>query len=446
MIPAADSFSARYRLGTVISGKYRLERLLSSGGMGMVYAASHLSLDRQVALKFIRPELLGSERAVERFRREALVAASVRAPQLVAVHDFDRTENDDPYIVMELLEGEDLASTIGNGPFPPGPAVAIIREVCRGLGVVHAAGLVHRDIKPRNIFLGRAAREAGAVKLLDFGLAKQVVRDEHDSLTANGGVVGTAHYMSPEQARGEAEIDARTDVYALGAVLHEMLSGQKAHPGDSYNLVVFHILSEDPTPLEVLDDRLPPSLCALVRRALSREKAARYSDARELGRALDAIAVADPGETQSSDFRPTSIPAVGVGPQSGARRIARPATAMLLICLGAGAGVWWRARQRDEFSAALPSQVSAQDVRGAPLVTPPADPAPIRPAEPPPSATPAPKPRSVHKKRPATPRPAPVATSDTAPGTPVPAAEAEVNTALPFPGPALDLDRRNPYR
>jgi eukaryotic-like serine/threonine-protein kinase len=428
-------------MGQVISGKYRLERLISSGGMGIVYAAHHLSLDRAVALKFIRPDLLDSDRAVERFRREALAAASVKAPQLAAVHDFDRTENGDPYIVMELLDGEDLSSALNDGPLASDQAVAIIREVCRGLGAVHARGLVHRDIKPRNIFLARDARGERAVKVLDFGLAKRTAVDGGDSLTSNGSVVGTAHYMSPEQARGEPDVDARTDVYALGAVLHEMLSGQKAHPGESYNLVVFHILSQDPRPLETIDDRLPRPLCALVRKAMARDKARRYSDAGEMGRALDALEVADTGKTEGNVAASSATVSLA-GVSKPRRGIAVRAAAVALACLGAAAALWWQAQPSADPT---PSQTPTPGV-AAPAIH--ADPPEVTPAVPPPeSPPPASKKRRISPGRSGSRSAKPVvAPADSAPPPPAVAPPEPAEPLSPPQRPAVDFERRNPYQ
>ena len=444
MNEAAQEASVPYRAGEVISGKYRLERMIGSGGMGIVYAAHHLSLDRTVALKFIRPDLLASERAVERFRREALAAASVKAPQLAAVHDFDRTDGGDPYIVMELLEGEDLSSALHDGPLPPREAVDIIREVCRGLGAVHARGLVHRDIKPRNIFLARDARGERAVKVLDLGVAKRTTVDGGDSLTSNGSVVGTAHYMSPEQVRGEPDVDPRTDVYAVGAVLHEMLSGQKAHPGDSYNLVVFHILSKDPRPLETIDDRLPRPLCALVRKAMARDKLSRYSDAGEMGRALDALGVADTGETQD-DVAATPVTMSLAGVPRPRRGIAGRAVVMALACLGAGVALWWRAQPPDEPTTA-PAPIFSVPAPAIHTKPPEVTPAVTPPESPPGSLAPTSKKRRISAARGGSRSAKPVLI----PGSPAPPPRAvappDAGEPSAPPQPAVDFERRNPYQ
>ncbi|HTN88848.1 MAG TPA: serine/threonine-protein kinase, partial [Sorangium sp.] len=218
--------------GTTLNGRYTLGRLLGKGGMGAVYEAVDVALQRRVAVKDIAPELAHGRSALGRFEREAKAASAVQTEHIVRVLDagVDR-ETGSPFLVMELLRGEDLAELLDRlGPLPPGLALRIVAQACVGLQKAHAAGVLHRDIKPANLFLARREEGGGiVVKLLDFGVAK--IRPVHDprrdttGLTRSGHVLGTPRYMSPEQARGIKDVDHRTDLWSLGVVLYRALAG-----------------------------------------------------------------------------------------------------------------------------------------------------------------------------------------------------------------------------
>jgi serine/threonine-protein kinase len=279
------------RTGQLVREKYRLIRLLGSGGMGAVYEAEHVVVGRRFALKFLQPELVQNEDALARFRREARAAGSLDSEHVVAVTDFDRAEDGTPFLVMEYLAGESLAELLAReGPLPVPRVVAALTQVCRGLEAAHAAGIVHRDLKPENLFVVRGKEGGDLLKILDFGVAKLLRPEAGGSVTRTGAAMGTPFYMAPEQARGEKELDQRVDVYALGVILYELLSGQKPHPGDSYNAILAHILGQTPAPLASLRPGLPAPFTALVHRALANRPEDRPASAAELARELAPFA------------------------------------------------------------------------------------------------------------------------------------------------------------
>jgi serine/threonine protein kinase len=262
-------------IGQIVSGNYRIERVLGQGGMATVFAASHVRLPRRVAIKVITADLTESEESSEfqlRFRREAETLAKLEHPNIVTVSDWNVTDSGQPYLVMELLSGEDLSQLLRRvGALPRAMAVQIFAQIAAALTVAHQAGVIHRDIKPSNVFLCQGATNV-FVKVLDFGIAKHLLQSA--SLATQGqALLGTPAYMSPEQARGQNEqIDERTDQFALALVLYEMLSGQPAfyRKGDLPMATLYRVLYEDPPLLE--DEELRP----VIGRALHKQAAARY--------------------------------------------------------------------------------------------------------------------------------------------------------------------------
>ncbi len=205
------------RIGSVVAAKYRLEKLIGRGGMGSVYLATHVGVGRTFAVKLLQLESAEGEGGRERFLREARVAAAVGHPGIVDVFDVGETEDGIPYMVMELLEGESLADRLRKGRLPVASALEIASEVLAALGAAHEKGIVHRDIKPQNIFLKKLANGISQARVLDFGIAK-VMNSEASALTQTGAAVGTALYMAPEQATAQKDLDARADVWAVGAM------------------------------------------------------------------------------------------------------------------------------------------------------------------------------------------------------------------------------------
>ncbi len=238
------------RIGQVIGGKYRVVRLLARGGMAVVYEAQHTLVHLRSAIKLLRRDLAERRDILARFEREAATAGALENENVAAAVDFGITEDGTPYIVMEFLAGESLGALLEReGRLPLRRAADLIAQACRGVGAAHAAGIVHRDLKPHNLFVCRREDGTDLVKVLDFGVAKLQAIDAESAATHTGTTLGTAAYMSPEQARGERTIDARTDIYALGAILYELLSGRLPHPGDSHNAILHHISTQPGVPL-----------------------------------------------------------------------------------------------------------------------------------------------------------------------------------------------------
>jgi serine/threonine-protein kinase len=286
--------------GFVVAGKYRVERVIGEGGMGVVVAATHVELDQQVAIKFLLPEAMRHPEVVERFLREAKVAAKVKSEHVARVSDVGSVtgkagDTDGvPFIVMEYLEGSDLAAMIAaSGRLPLDEACEIGLQACEGLAEVHAAGIVHRDLKPSNLFVTRRSDGSPCVKLLDFGISKLSVPSGDSSgdpaLTATATIMGSPSYMSPEQLRSTKEVDARTDVWALGAVLYEAMTGKPAFRGETVPQVCFLIGSEDPAPPSTLRAEIPAELERVLLACLDK-KAETRATLVDLARALVDLA------------------------------------------------------------------------------------------------------------------------------------------------------------
>ncbi len=231
------------RIGQVVAGTYRITHHIGSGGSSHVFRAEHLRLGKAFAIKLLRAELDSGRRAGQRFRREAKAVARLQSEHIISVIDCGELDDQTPYLVMELLEGEDLRSLLNReGSLPARRAVQIVIEACRGLTVVHEAGLVHRDLKPENLFIARRATGEDWCKVLDFGVAKM----EASLSTAQGAIVGTVRYMAPEQLSDGASVGPATDVYGLGAILYECVSGKPAQSGETIQKVMFGVMNAEP--------------------------------------------------------------------------------------------------------------------------------------------------------------------------------------------------------
>lgn len=292
-------------LGRVLAETYRLERLLGEGGMGVVYEASHSRLGRSFAVKMLYPEVAANTEAVSRFEREARVTSELGHRSIVEIIDFNRTTQGEPYIVMELLSGEDLEHRLArDGRLSLEICTQVVRQVASALSSAHEHGVIHRDLKPSNVFIcdDDLPGEGSRVKVLDFGISKVV--GAASAITRTRFTMGTPGYMSPEQAEGRSrEVDQRTDVFSLGAILYEMLGGHPPFEGESIPTVLYKIVHEDPRPLRQLDPGLPPALEALVGRALAKSKERRFDSMGELLGAWDA-ALGRPG-SRSEALQPT---------------------------------------------------------------------------------------------------------------------------------------------
>ena len=263
-----------------LSSRYELGEILGFGGMSEVHLARDLRLSRDVAIKVLRADLARDPTFYLRFRREAHNAAALNHPAIVAVYDTGEAETDAgplPYIVMEYVDGDTLRDIVrSNGPMAPRHAMEVIADVCAALDFSHRNGIVHRDVKPANIMINRA----GAVKVMDFGIAR-AISDASSPMTQTAAVIGTAQYLSPEQARGE-QVDARSDVYSLGCVLYEVLTGQPPFSGDSPVAVAYqHVREDPPTPSEINPD-IPRELDSIILKAMSKNPANRYQSAGDM--------------------------------------------------------------------------------------------------------------------------------------------------------------------
>jgi serine/threonine protein kinase len=219
----------------LLDGRYRIVRLLGEGGMGAVYLASHVGLGRDVAIKFLHAEFISREDIVGRFRREAQAAAAIRHKNIIEVFDVGMSPQGEPFLVMEYLEGESLAGLLKRvGPLSLGAACAVMEPTLQALQAAHRKGIVHRDLKPDNIFLAYQEGEPPVVKIIDFGISKFTQGDPDKWRTRTGAVMGTPAYMSPEQARGSASLDHRTDLYSMGTILFEMLTGGLPYAGTNF--------------------------------------------------------------------------------------------------------------------------------------------------------------------------------------------------------------------
>jgi len=277
------------RVGEILDGKYEVARLLGKGGMGEVFVARHKLIGKDVAIKFLRGDLSREDEAVARFAQEARAAAAVGHRGIVDIYDIGTTSDGAPYLVMELLDGESLRTVLArHRKLPIGVAAAVVVELLSALVAAHAKGVVHRDLKPDNVFVERTDGPL-AVKLLDFGIAK-MTEGGGAHLTKSGLPLGTAQYMSPEQARGERDLDARVDVWSVGVILYEALTGRLPFQGDNYNALIVQLLrGEAPTPRSI-EPSIPEPLGAVVMRAMDKDRDRRFGTAAELQAALRPFA------------------------------------------------------------------------------------------------------------------------------------------------------------
>ncbi|HXK19345.1 MAG TPA: serine/threonine-protein kinase [Polyangiaceae bacterium] len=364
------------RVGQVIGGSYRIVRYIGSGGSSHVFQAEHLRLGKAFAIKLLREGLDNNRRAAQRFRREAKAIARLNSEHIVSVVDCGELDDGTPYLVMELLEGEDLRSLLNReGSLPARRAVQIVIEACRGLTVVHEAGLIHRDLKPENLFITKRATGEDWCKVLDFGVAKM----EASLSTAQGAIVGTVRYMAPEQLGDGAAVGPATDVYALGAVLYECFSGRAAFDGDTIQQVMFGVMNREPAALAELCPNLPRELVAVVEHCLSKTVNKRPRSATELAGALSAAigsAIGAVPHQTLSDAAPVVIVRQGRGSYW-------TIAAAMLVASVAAASIAWLAK---------PSVQDAPPRLDTPRANPNAAAKPVDPAAPPPAAAESPIP------------------------------------------------------
>jgi serine/threonine protein kinase len=279
-------------LGTVIGDRYKIVSLIGKGGMGTVYKAQHISLGKTQAIKVLKQSALENSNALNRFELEAKAASCLSHPNLVAVHDYGLTEDGAPYLVMEFIEGVSLLDVLlRDGALNSALVLELFEQICDGLAYAHSQGVVHRDIKPSNIILTRTANGAAQIKIVDFGIAKILSRDEGHELTQTGEVFGSPMYMSPEQCGGHREVDARSDVYSVASVMYEALTGQPPFSGANAIQTMYKQINETPSPMDGASRRLkiPTALENVVMRALEKKPSERHQTMEELRQDLQLI-------------------------------------------------------------------------------------------------------------------------------------------------------------
>jgi serine/threonine-protein kinase len=310
------------QLGKVLDSKYRLDSFLSQGGMGAVFKATHVMLGKTVAVKLINPELVTSPEVVRRFQREARAATALNHPNIVSVYDLGQTPEGTLYIAMEFVDGPSLKQVITTGgPIAPGRTIAILRQVASALGVAHAHKIVHRDLKPHNIMLARRGPDGQeTVKLVDFGIAKTF--DESTQLTMAGDTIGTPHYMAPEQAAG-GQVDSRSDLYSLGVIVYEMLTGEVPFNDNSTAAILVKHLKDIPQKPSLRNPRVPisPELEAIALKCLEKDPGARFQSAEEFGAALELAALAIPDAGMQMDVTMPMAAAAAVPPVATAATV-----------------------------------------------------------------------------------------------------------------------------
>ncbi len=303
------------RVGQILADRYRIARLLGAGGMGEVYEAEHVYLNKRVALKLLRPEITGNKEAVERFQREARSTSEIGHENIVTVDDFGKLPDGSFYCTMEFLEGEELARVMLKKPLDPPHALGIVVQICRGLAAAHAKGIIHRDMKPENVFLTKDKDGKELAKILDFGIAK--VNDPgNDNLTKTGSVFGTPHYMSPEQAMGK-HLDARADIYSVGVMMYEMFTGTVPFKADSFiGILTKHVTESVVPPRQAAPGReIHPEIETVILKAMDKMPENRYRSMEEM---LDALAAVERSVSSFHDVvRPMSPLAEPPPPMDG---------------------------------------------------------------------------------------------------------------------------------
>ncbi len=410
-----------------LDGRYRPEGLLGSGGMATVWAGTDTRLGRPVAIKELAGTGSNEPAALERFDREARTIACLSHPNIVSVHDFG-IQDGRPYLIMELVDGPTVAQLVSDGPLPVADALAIAAQTSDGLAAAHAAGIIHRDVKPANLILA----SSGVVKICDFGIVQLLDTTGHASLTTSAVAMGSAMYMAPEQVNGE-RLDARADLYALGCTLYVMLAGRPPFAGTPVSVVFQHVTAV-PDRLDTLRPGLPGGVADLVADLLAKNPDARPADAVTVGATIAALAADLPEPVGVPAPRRSAVPAM-VGPAAtSAAEAPPPASGTPEPAAGTGAG------KRGAQPRAVAALVALAGVIALIVFLLRPDSAPARH-----QATPAPAPSRVSTATSASPGPVTPSTAPTAQATPAAATTAPASTARPAPRDpiaALRLDVR----
>jgi serine/threonine protein kinase len=340
--------------GLLVAGTYRVATLLGRGSMGNVYAAEHVRLACPVAIKFLRTGVLADSWSSARFRDEARRVARLQHENIVRVFDCGELDDGTPFLVMEHLRGEDLRALLARERLLPiRRAVQIVTGACRGLAAVHSAGLVHRDLKPANLFVEQAANGSERCKVLDFGVAKSL----ESEATRPGALIGTVRYMAPEQLESAAAATAHADIYALGAILYEALTGEPVHTGETLQQQMFNILNgELRSPAERRP--MPRELEQAILRALSRQPSERFENMEEMATALAPFGAVEPSSipvraADEETRRDTDESATVRRSQTGSKNQRAASLGVAAFCLGIAGG--WQAREYRALAQPEPS-------------------------------------------------------------------------------------------
>ena len=464
VVQGGSESAAGVREGDILAGKYRVERVLGTGGMGVVVAAHHIQLDEKVALKFLLPEALGDAEAVARFAREARNAVKIKSEHVARVIDVGTLPNGAPYMVMEYLEGGDLAAWIKQrGAMPAEQAIEFVLQACVAVADAHALGIVHRDLKPANLFCIRRSDGQLSIKVLDFGISKlaEVGTGAGMAMTRTAALMGSPLYMSPEQMRSARDVDAQTDIWALGIIVFELISGRAPFQAGSVTELAIKVNNEPTPAVRSFRPDVPGGLEAIIFKCLEKDRSRRYRNVAELALALlpfaparargsverisgiiqaaglsvSALAV-PPSPHPATQGAGGTLPAVGrttTRPRGGKTAIVGGGLvgAIALIAIAGSVLSLKRAHLEDPQGAAVQSAIapaSPQAPAVAPLTS--ADwiavaPAPAETLPVPPSATgvpvPSPEPPATNKKKGPVNLPTPAAPSaPPAPGKPAP--------------------------
>jgi serine/threonine protein kinase len=279
--------------GEILAGKYRVEKVLGQGGMGVVVSARHVELDELVALKFLLPEALSEPEAVARFVKEARAAVRIKSEHVARVHDVGQLDSGAPYIVMEHLDGSDLGALLRKrGTLPVEDVIDYVLQACEAIANAHALGIVHRDLKPSNLMLVTRSDGSGCIKVLDFGISKvsSIAGQSSMSMTKTAAVLGSPLYMSPEQMMSSKDVDGRTDIWALGTILYELLTGRPPFVADTLPALGVLIATTQPTAIRVLRPEVPPGVEAVAAGCLQKSREQRFANVAELAQALAPFA------------------------------------------------------------------------------------------------------------------------------------------------------------